>query len=135
MKNNNYRTKLSIQCVFGIPKDCKHTDDQLNTLMGHFVHKFHAMATHLPDLPEHFALIMAEYDDNYQPSNILYAAWIRSIPEEAYLMASNSPIKIYDLEVVSLLGLREFEVEKIYSPSHNKEMISHIILKKIIALN
>ena len=135
MKSNNYITKLSIQGLCGIPME-NYTDENLNIIINNSIHRFHALATHIPDLPEEFALVLAEYDEGISKfKNTLLVAWMHSTPQEAYLYSTNYPIIIYDLKVISILRQGEFEEEKIYSSEENEPMIWNILVKNSTALN
>ena len=102
---------LSVQCVFAIPKDPDYTEEDLKIVLNDSVKKFHGMSTHIPNLPEEFALALVNFDTEADASETIKIVWMTAQQESAYLSTLNKWIDFYNLEVVDVLAKGEFEEE------------------------
>jgi hypothetical protein len=100
---------LSVQAVFAIPKDPNYTDEYLNIILEDSVRKFQGMSTHLPDLPDEFALALVVYDEETTSAETTNIVWMTAEQESAYLPKLNKEIDFYNLEVVEVFSSGEFE--------------------------
>lgn len=129
MSKTSYIKELSIQGVFGIPNDRKYTDDELRNVMNHSIHKFHAVAGQIPELPEEFALVLATYDEGAKKPETVMAAWLHATVEDAFISYLDQEIRAYDLEVIEYLTPERFEETKVYHPHTGSEVTSSIRVK------
>ena len=102
---------LSVQGVFAIPQDPNYTDENLNIILEDSVRKFQGMSTHIPDLPDEFALALVVYDEGTTSAKTIKIVWMTSQQESAYLSTLNKRINFYNIEVVDVLEQGEFEEE------------------------
>ena len=102
---------LSVQGVFAIPQDPNYTDENLNIILEDSVRKFQGMSTHIPDLPDEFALALVVYDEETTSAETITIVWMTAQRESAYLSTLNKWIDFYNLEVVDVLAKGEFEEE------------------------
>jgi hypothetical protein len=100
---------LSVQGVFAIPKDPNYTDEHLEIILRGSVRKFHGMSSHLPDLPDEFALALVAYDEETTSAETIKIVWMTSEQESAYLPKLNKEVDFYNLEVVEVFSSGEFE--------------------------
>ena len=102
---------LSVQGVFAIPQNPNYTDENLNIILEDSVRKFQGMSTHIPDLPDEFALALVVYDEETTSAETITIVWMTAQRESAYLSTLNKWIDFYNLEVVDVLAKGEFEEE------------------------
>lgn len=100
---------LSVQGVFAIPKDPNYTEEHLNIILEDSVRKFHGMATHIPDLPDEFALSLAVYDEETTSQETVKVVWMTAEQESAYLSKLSREVDFYNLQVVDVFSAGEFE--------------------------
>lgn len=100
---------LSVQGVFAIPKDPNYTDEYLNIILEDSVRKFQGMSTHIPDLPDEFALALVVFDEETTSAETVKIVWMTAEQESAYLPKLNKEVGFYNLEAVEVFSTGEFE--------------------------
>jgi len=129
MSKTDYTKELSIQGVFGIPNDIKYTDEDLRIVMNHSIHKFHAVAGQIPELPEEFALVLAAIDFSTNQTETVMAAWMQATAEDAFISNLDQEIKAYDLKVIEYLTPDQFVESKVLHPYTNNKVTTSIKVK------
>ena len=104
----NYKS-LSVQSVFAIPGDSNYTEEHLSIILADSIRKFYGMSTHLPELPEEFALALAIISEDTNSIETVKVVWMNSSIESAFLPNLNEQVNFYDLKVVEVLSSGEFE--------------------------
>ncbi len=119
--------KLSICAVFGVPNCMNLTSEQIDTVLLESINKFRGMSTHIPDLLDEFAIVLAALDNQNIPVAAVRVAWLTAEKDSCILISSDKMGGFYDLKVVGIFSESEFEEE--FTTTSGKKTCSAIIIK------
>jgi len=100
---------LRLQCVAAIPSDPNYSEEVFDIVIKDLIKKFHGMSTHLPNLPDEFALAVSVIDEKTNSAETVKMVWMKATPDSAYLPELKRSVDFYDLEVVDVFSSGDFE--------------------------